>query len=97
MYLLTCLFGFYYRFQHCNSTITTGSFVGRGNQYKQLVKVLCCKLPTTDKQLPTFPYMVQGLNRRPQKLEVSMLPLRYINQFLNVDLTILAFTFNNIF
>ena len=27
----------------------TGSFVGRGNQYIQLVKVLCCKLPTIEK------------------------------------------------
>ena len=30
-----------------------GSFVGRGNQYIQLVKVLYCKLPTIGKQLPT--------------------------------------------
>ena len=31
-----------------------GSFVGRGNQYLQLVKVLYCKLPTNGKQLPAF-------------------------------------------
>ena len=31
-----------------------GSFVGRGNQYIQLVKVLDCKLPTNGKQLPAF-------------------------------------------
>ena len=35
-----------------------GSFMDR-NQYKQLVKVLYCKLPTIDKKLPTFP-MVDG-------------------------------------
>ena len=40
----------------------TGSFVGRGNQYIQLVKVLYCKLPTIGKQLPTFSNEVQGLN-----------------------------------
>ena len=33
----------------------TGSFMGRGNQYTQLVKVLYHKLPTIGKQLPTFP------------------------------------------
>ena len=31
-------------FQHCAGHITTGSFVGRGNQYIQLAKVLYCKL-----------------------------------------------------
>ena len=31
---------------HCIGHITTGSFMGRGNQYIQLVKVLRCKLPT---------------------------------------------------
>ena len=43
-----------------------GSFVGRGNQHIQLVKVLYCKLQTISKQLPTFPHKVQGLNRRPK-------------------------------
>ena len=38
-----------------------GSFVGRGNQYIQLAKVLYCKLPTTGKQLPPFPHKVWGL------------------------------------
>ena len=33
-----------------------GSFVSKGNQYIQLVKVLYCKLPTIGKQLPTFPH-----------------------------------------
>ena len=35
-----------------------GSFIGRGNQYIQLVKVLYCKLPTNCKQLPAFPLEV---------------------------------------
>ena len=39
-----------------------GSLVDRGNQYIQLVKVLYCKLPTIDKQLPTFPHRVWRLN-----------------------------------
>ena len=34
--------------------IMTGSFMGRGNQYIQLVKVLYCKPPTTGRQLPAF-------------------------------------------
>ena len=33
--------------------IFTSSFMGRGNQYIQLVKVLYCKLPTIGKQLAT--------------------------------------------
>ena len=54
------LFGVLHHFQHCTGVITMGSFVGRGNQYIQLVKVLYCKLPTIDKQLPAT--KVQGLN-----------------------------------
>ena len=68
------LFGVLCRFQHCTGHITTGSYVGRGNQYMQLVKVLHCKLPTIGKQLPTSPHEVQGLNRRSQRWEVSVLP-----------------------
>ena len=41
-------------FQHCTGHIMTGSFVDRGYQYIQLVKVLYCKLPTISKQLPTL-------------------------------------------
>ena len=52
------LFGILRRFQHCAGHITTGSWKSRGNQYMQLVKVLYCKLPTNDKQLPTFPIEV---------------------------------------
>ena len=51
------------------------SFVGRGNQYIQLVKVLYCKLSTISEQLPTFPHKVCGLNHQPQSSEVSVLLL----------------------
>ena len=47
-----------------------GSFVGRVNQYIALVKVLYCKLSTMDKEQPTFPHKVKGLNRQPQRWEV---------------------------
>ena len=43
---------------HCVGHIATCSFMGRGNQYIQLVKVLYCKQPTNDKQLPAFPFEV---------------------------------------
>ena len=36
-----------------------GSWKGRGNKYILLVKVLYCKLPTNDKQLPAFPIEVR--------------------------------------
>ena len=52
------LFGVLRRFPHCTGHITTGNFMGRGNQYIQLVKVLYCKLPTNGKQLPAFPLEV---------------------------------------
>ena len=50
--------GFTSFFQHCTGHIMTGSFMGRGNQYIQLVKVLYCKLPINSKQLPAFPLEV---------------------------------------
>ena len=53
------------------------SFVGIGNQYIQLVKVLHCKLPTISKQLPTFPHKDQGLNRLAHRWEASVLPLHH--------------------
>ena len=56
------LFGFLLYFQHCTGHITMVSFVGRGNQYIQLIKALYCKLQAIGKQLPTFPHKVQGLN-----------------------------------
>ena len=49
------LFEVLHHFQHCTGHITTGSWKGRGNQYIQLVKIMCCKLPTNGKQPPAFP------------------------------------------
>ena len=39
-YLFIYLFGVLLRFQHCTGHIKGASFVGRGNQYIQLIKVL---------------------------------------------------------
>ena len=47
--------GVLHRFQHCTGHIMMGSFVGKGNQYIQLVKVLYYELPTISKPIPTFP------------------------------------------
>ena len=70
------LFGVLRRFQHCTGHITTGSWKGRGNQYIQFVRVLYCKLPTNDKQLPAFPLeAVPGIEPRPQRWEARVLPL----------------------
>ena len=55
----------------------TDNFMGRGNQYIQLVKVLYCKLPTIGKQLATFPPRVLGWNHRPQRWEARVLPLHF--------------------
>ena len=44
----------------------TGSYVGKGIQYRQFVKVLYYKLLTIGKKLPSFPDRVLGLNHRPQ-------------------------------
>ena len=52
----------------------TGSFIGQGNQYIQLVNILHCKF-TICKKLSFFPHRVQGLNHRPQSWEVSVSPL----------------------
>ena len=56
--LFIYLFGVLCRFQHCTGHITSGSFMDRGNQYIQLVKLLYCKLPTNSKPLPTSPLEV---------------------------------------
>ena len=70
------LFGVLRRFQHCAGHITTGSWKGRGNQYMQFVRVLYCKLPTNGKQLLAFPLeAVPGIEPRPQRWEVRVLPL----------------------
>ena len=66
--------GFYVACKHYTFHITTGSFVGRGNQYIQFVKVLYCKLLTIGNELLTFPHNVRGLNLRPQRWEASVLP-----------------------
>ena len=52
------------------------SFMGRGNQYIQLVKVLYCKLLTNGKQLPAFPLEVgPGTELQSQRWEVRVLQL----------------------
>ena len=61
---------------HCIGHITKGSFMGRGNQYIQLVRVLYCKLATNGKQLSVFPLEVRpGTELRSQRWEVRVLPL----------------------
>ena len=53
-----------------------GSFMGRGNQYIELVKVLYCKLSTKGKQLPAFPLEVgPGTELWSQRWGASVLPL----------------------
>ena len=64
-------------FQHYIGYFTTGSFVGRGNQCIQLVKILYCKLPTIMVDNYQLSHIkVQGLNCQPQRWEASLLPLR---------------------
>ena len=61
---------------HCIGHTTTGSFMGRGNQYKELVKVLYCKLLNNSKQLPVFPLDVEpGFKHGSQRWEARVLPL----------------------
>ena len=63
-----------------------GSFVGGGNQYIQLVKVLYCKLPTNGKQLPAFQLEVRpGFEFWSQRWEASALPLRHQGPFYIFD------------
>ena len=51
-----------------------GNWKGRGNQYIQFVRVLCCKLPTNGKQLPAFPLeAMPGTEPRPQRWEARVL------------------------
>ena len=52
-----------------------GSFMGRGNQYIPLVKVIYYKLLTIGKQQPRFPHKVKYMNCQPQRWEASVLPL----------------------
>ena len=57
-------------YTHCISHIMTGSFMGRGNQYIQLIKVLYCKLSNNGKPLLPISEMcgksVTTLPPRPQ-------------------------------
>ena len=92
-YIVIYLFGVLRRFQHYTGHITTGSWKGRGNQYIEFVRVLYCKLPTNDKQLPAFPLkVVTGIEPRPQRWEARVLPLchcgpcwAYIGPVLAID------------
>ena len=59
------LFGVLRRFQHCTGHIMTVRWKGRGKQYRQLVKVLYCKLPNNSKQLPAFPALGSAGKRTP--------------------------------
>ena len=62
----------------------TGSFMDRGNQYIQLVKVLYSKLSTNGKQLPAFPLDVGlGTEHRSPRWEVKMLPLCHYGPFVS--------------
>ena len=51
--------------------------MGRGNQYIQLVKVVYCTLLTICKKVPSFQHRICGMNRQPQRLDVSVLPLSH--------------------
>ena len=84
VFLFIYLFGFLIGFQHCLGHVTTGSFMGRGNQYIQLVKVLYCKLLMIGKKLPSFPHRVRGLNTRPQSWEVIDCPYDYVQAVYNL-------------
>ena len=55
-----------------HSWLVSGSFMGKENQYIQLVKGLYCKMLTIGKQLPTFPHRILGLNHSPQRWEASV-------------------------
>ena len=85
------LFGGLRRFQHCTGHITTGSWMGRGNQYIQFVRVLYCKLPTNGKQLPAFPLEAMlGIEPRPQRWEARVLPLCHLGPYLEKEIQVLT-------
>ena len=60
---------------HCIGHITTCSYMGKGNQFIQLVKALYCKLPTKGKQLPASPFQRPGFELLSQRCEARVLPL----------------------
>ena len=55
LFIYVFIWGFTLLATHCIGLIMMGSFMGSGNQYKQLVKVLYCKLSTNSRELPAFP------------------------------------------
>ena len=69
------LFGVLHCFQHCTGHITMDSFVGRGNQYIQLVKVLYCKLPINSSYLGFYIAFntVQVISPRANNYQISHL------------------------
>ena len=78
---------------HCIGHITTGSFMGRRNQYIQLIKVLYCKLPTNSKQLPAFPLEVgPGFELRSQRWRQECYHFAPV-----VHLLVLNITFNTLY
>ena len=71
---------FKHHFQHCIGDITMVNFMGRGNEYIQLLKVMYCKLPTIDKGLKTFIsglYFRSILQTGDQMWETSLLLLHH--------------------
>ena len=72
LYMLFRKFSYFTLLSTLLAHFVMGSFVGRGNQYIQLVKILYCKLQTIGKQLQSFPHKVWGLNHRPQRCEASV-------------------------
>ena len=74
-YFLFIYLGFKALLIQCIVNITTGSFMGRGNHYIQLHKVLYCKLPTNAKHPPVFPLEVgPGFEFRSQTWETRVFP-----------------------
>ena len=70
--------GFYVAFNTVQ--VITGSWKGRGNQYKQFIRVLYCKLPTNGKHLPAFPLeAVPRTKPQPQRWEARVLPLLHLD------------------
>ena len=89
------LFGVLRHFQHCTGHITTGSWMGRGNQYIQFVRVLYCKLPTNGKQLPAFPLEAMlGIEPRPQRWEVRVLPLCHRGPYITMHTEVVIHSMN---
>ena len=61
------------------------SFMGRGNHYIQLVMVLCCKLPTIGKELPTFPLRVGGFELQTSDVGGECFSQSFISKFKTVN------------